>query len=317
MKLLTVALLATVLLMAAAFVWTSWQVLKIERDFPPVGSFADLPNGKMHYLDVPAEPDADKRPPIVFVHGASGNLNDPRGAFEAELKGKRRLIFLDRPGHGYSQRAGAETPEQQALQMKHLLDELAIDRAVFVGHSLGAASVAAFAVRHPDQVAGLVFLSPATHPWPGGVTWYYDIASLPIIGSLFTELLVVPIGTASVAQGAKGVFDPNPAPQNYVEAAAIPLVLRPQNFRNNSRDVAGLKEFVTGFSRHYSSISAPTIVITGDKDDVVLPSIHSVGLERDIKGAELIVLEGVGHKPDYARTQVVIDAINRIDQVAR
>ena len=113
----------------------------------------------------------------------------------------------------------------------------------------------------------------------------------------------------SLEQGAKGVFEPDPMPSDYVEGSAAALVFRPDVFRNNARDVAGLLEFVTEFSQRYHEIKVPTVVITGNKDDIVLPSIHSVGLERDIEGAELIVLDGVGHKPDYVGREQAVSAI--------
>ena len=289
---------------AALFAYTRWQVVQIESKFPPIGQFANLNGTQFHYLDVPAGADSDAA--VLFVHGASGNLNDQRGAFENILSGSARLIFVDRPGLGYSERGGAETPAQQAEMYKLLLDELGIDKIVLVGHSLGSASVAAFAVLYPERVKGLLFLAPATHPWPGGVNWYYNVASWPLIGHLFTETILVPVGMASLEQGAKSVFDPDPMPEDYVEGSAAALVFRPKVFRNNARDVAGLLQFVTKFSPRYKEIKAPTVVITGTKDDIVLPSIHSVGLEKDIEGSELIVLEGVGHKPDYVgRTQAV------------
>ena len=111
---------------------------------------------------------------------------------------------------------------------------------------------------------------------------------------------------------ANSVFKPQKAPENYVENTSVPLVLRPSTFRHNASDVAGLNAFVREFSPRYREIKAPTVVITGDKDDIVAPDIHSLGLQRDIEGAELIVLPGIGHKPDYSATDVVVKAIKKV-----
>ncbi len=295
---------------AILFAYTRWQVLQIEAKFPPAGQFANIAGAKLHYLDVPGRANDDAT--VLFVHGASGNLNDQRGAFEELLTGAARLIFVDRPGLGYSERGEAETPAEQAERYRLLLDELNIEKVVLVGHSLGSSSVVAFAVLFPERVEGLLLLAPATHPWPGGVSWYYDVASLPVIGHLFTETILAPFGMASLEQGAKSVFAPDPMPVDYVEASAAALVFRPSVFRSNARDVAGLNEFVTGFSPRYKEIKAPTVVITGNKDSIVLPSIHSAGLEREIEGAELIVLEGVGHKPDYVGRDEAVSAVKAL-----
>lgn len=311
MKFLVVLFLMLMGIAGLLFVWTSAEVLKIEDRFPPAGQFSGVAGQRTHFVDL--SPDKPSNlPPLVFIHGASGNLNDQLTPFAPALGERARMIFIDRPGHGYSERGYAETPAQHAERYKLLLDDLAIEKAIFIGHSLGSASIAAFGVLYPERTEGLVFVAPATHPWPTGVSWYYDLAATPLIGFLFTETLLVPMGQQTLETGSESVFKPQSPPENYVNDAAIPLTLRPGVFRDNSRDVANLKDFVQGFSPRYSEITAPSVIITGDKDDVVLPSIHSVGLERDIAGAKLIVLSGVGHKPEYSATQTVIEAIETV-----
>lgn len=275
----------------------------------------DIGDLKMHYVDIPAGPDADL-PPMVFIHGASSNLRDQQLAFEEPLRGRGRMIFVDRPGHGYSERGGPQysSPAKQAQAIAALLDKLSIDKAVIIGHSYGGAVTAALAVLYPQKATGLVFLAPATHRWPGGVNWYYDLAAKPVIGYLFTELLALPGGLISMNTGIKSVFTPNTAPKDYYEKVAVELVLRPKNFRQNARDVAALKENVTALSPRYSEIKAPTVIITGDSDDIVLARIHSKGLQRDIAGAKLIELKNVGHKPDYAGTAAAIKAIETVSR---
>ncbi len=309
MKILLILIAMIVVAFAGLFLWTRLQAAEIVVANPPVGEFAALNGGRMHYLDIPGDESA---PPLLFVHGASGNLKDQSGAYQEALAGSARMIFIDRPGHGYSERAGATDPAKQADRYIELMDSLGIERVVIVCHSLGCASSAAMAVLHPERVAGLVFVAPATHPWPGGVTWYYDVANFPVIGRIFTETLTLPFGRLGMEAGLKSVFGPNEPAAGYAEQTSVELVFRPQIFRNNAHDVATLKSFVTDFSPRYSQIKVPTQIITGDSDDVVLPEIHSVGLERDIEGAELTVLSGVGHKPDYVATDVVVKAIRTV-----
>lgn len=308
-KLLIIVFAIILLILAALLVWTRLQMQEIKAKYPPIGEFAALSGGRMHYLDVPGD---DDMPPLLFIHGASGNLSDQRGAYEKALSGEARMIFVDRPGHGYSDLAGATDPAKQANRYDELLKVLNVERAVVVCHSLGCASAAALAVLHPDKVAGLVFVAPATHEWPGGVTWYYDVASVPVIRNIFTETLTLPFGRLGLQAGVKSVFSPNEPAENYVGISALELVFRPETFRNNARDVSTLKKFVAGFSPRYKEIKVPVEIITGDSDDIVLAEIHSVGLERDIEGAKLTVLPGVGHKPDYVATKVVVKAIKSV-----
>ncbi|MBW8910017.1 MAG: alpha/beta hydrolase, partial [Mesorhizobium sp.] len=59
-------------------------------------------------------------------------------------------------------------------------------------------------------------------------------------------------------------------------------------------------------------IKAPTVIISGDRDKIVYATIHSVGLERDIAGAELIWIRNLGHKSDWIASDLVIGAIEKI-----
>jgi len=255
---------------------------------------------------------------MVFIHGASGNLQDLEAPLLNQLKGRGRLVFLDRPGHGYSQRGkrhDIHLPTGQAALISGLLRELDIKRAIIIGHSLGGAVAAAFAVNHSDQTAGLVFLAPATHPWPGGrVTWYYNLAVTPVVGRLFTELLAIPGGQLRYGDGVKGVFKPEKLPAKYEMRSATKLVLRPDVFRHNAQDVSSLFDFVVGFAPRYTQIVVPTSILTGDADDVVLANVHSTGLEADIEGSKLVWLEGVGHAPAWTATDAVIAEIERVNR---
>jgi hypothetical protein len=44
----------------------------------------------------------------------------------------------------------------------------------------------------------------------------------------------------------------------------------------------------------------------------VLEEIHSKGLARNIKGSELVWVDGLGHKPDYLATDLAVQAIEKL-----
>ncbi|MEO3389140.1 alpha/beta hydrolase [Mesorhizobium sp. CAU 1741] len=302
-------LLSVTLLLAGASRVGAWA---IERNNPPVGEFADIAGARLHYVHVAADTDADL-PPIVFIHGASGNLLDQMGPARPLLEGRAEMLFMDRPGYGWSERgSGNEDPDGQADAIAALMDNRGIASAVIVGHSFGAAVAAALTLRHPDKVQGVVFLSGATHPWPGGATsWYYDIAAIPFLGRLFVETLAWPGGVLQIDGASSSVFSPNEKPERYVEDAGIRLVLRPAAFRANAIDVAGLYDHAVRTAPRYGEIAVPTIVISGNRDTVVLERIHSVGLARDIPGAELVWVDNLGHKPDWVAPDLVAVAIEK------
>jgi len=300
-------------LLGVASIATVLGARAIERAHPPSGRFVAVNGGRMHVLEL-GPSDGDELP-VVLLHGASGNLEDMRLALGDKLALRRRVVLIDRPGHGWSERPGGDrdaAPARQAMLIAEVLDALKVKRAVLVSHSFAGSVATAFALAYPHRVAGLVLTAPVTHPWPGGIAWYYTLASRPVIGPLFAHTFALPAGILVLDSGSRGVFAPQPMPDSYVERAAIALVLRPAQFLANARDVYELKQFVSAQAPRYGEISAPTVIITGDRDDTVSRVIHSEALARTLPQAELIVLPGVGHMPHHVASDVVLGAIERV-----
>jgi len=286
----------------------------IERRNPPVGEFVEIRGARIHAVHVQAPSDADL-PPVIFIHGASANLHDQMVPLRPLLDGRAEMLFFDRPGHGWSARGPGnnETPEGQAETLAALMDHFGIRQAIIVGHSFGGATTAAFALAYPERTLGLVFASAASHPWPGGATsWYYALTKRPVVGRVFSATLAYPAGSRRMAAATDCVFAPNHTPEYYVARARIALVLRPGTFRANAIDVESLYAFASRNATRYPSISAPSVVISGDHDTVVYEEIHSQGLARDIPGAELLWVRNLGHKPDWIAPDLIVAAIDRL-----
>ncbi|WP_018235577.1 alpha/beta fold hydrolase [Ensifer sp. BR816] len=307
------ALLILAALILAAFALSRWQAHRIAMRFPNSGELVDIGGFRMNCVHIRPRGAADL-PPVVFIHGAGGNLLDQLHAFLPALDGRAEMLFVDRPGHGYSERGGPANarPDGQADAIVRLMEKRGISRAVIVGHSFGAAIAASIALHHPERTAGVVLLAPATHPWPGGVDWHITFAAMPFVGWLFASTAVIPIGLRRIDRVTQAIFSPNPRPKDYIANTAPHLVLRPATFLNNAVDVANLHAYVTQMSPRYAEISAPTVIITGDRDGIVLADIHSRGLASSIKGSELLWISNLGHKPDYVVTDLVVAAIEKI-----
>ena len=309
--------LGAVVVVALLALVTAVGSFAIERQHPPAGRFIDVEGGRLHVLELGAQ---NGGVPLVLLHGASGNLHDMRLGLGERLARSHRVILIDRPGHGWSGRPGGDedaSPARQAALIAQVLDTLDIKRAIVIGHSFAGAIVTAFALDFPDRVAGLVLLAPVTHPWPGGIAWFYTLASTPVIGPLFARTIVLPMAFPFLQAAAATVFAPQPMPQDYVSGSALSLLLRPSAFVANARDVARLKESVTRQSPRYAQIKAPTVIITGDRDTIVSPDIHSRALAVTLPHAKLIVLPGVGHAVQHIATDLVIAETERLAQAAQ
>jgi len=256
----------------------------------------------------------DPKATIVFIHGASCSLLDPLFTFAALCPPALEMIFVDRPGHGQSEFGPAATllPDAQADAIATMLQKRGIGRAIIVGHSYGGAVAAALAVRHRSQVSGLIFLSPAVYPWVGGISWFNRVACLPVLGALFSFLIAPPFGALLLQRATQSVFAPNAMPKGYIGQSKAWQALRPRHFRHNAQELAALSDWAAGASQLYRSIQAPTIIVSGDADDIVSVDVHAKPLARMIEGAELHLIPGMGHKSDYVARDLVMAAIAKL-----
>jgi pimeloyl-ACP methyl ester carboxylesterase len=284
----------------------------IERAHPPRGRFIAIDGQRQHVVELDrAAAGRVGEPPIVLLHGAGCNLEDMRFALGERLAARQRIIFVDRPGQGWSERPGGQgaSPDEQAAMLCKLLDRLAVERAVLVGHSWGGTLALTFALDQPERVAGLVLLAPPTHPRLGRMTALYTILGAPVVGWLFAHTLVLPFAAAALGVGVRAPFRPQAPPDHYLKRAAGFLLLRPAMFLANARDIAGLQKFLAKQVARYGALAAPTILITGDRDPVVALRHHAMALAAATPAIKLIVLPNVGHMPHHADPDRVVAAI--------
>lgn len=101
--------------------------------------------------------------PVLFLHSAGGNTAQ-WSAQLTHLRRSRRAIAVDMRGHGRSALPGNGDfrIEAMAEDLATIVDQLKLERFVAVGHSLGGHVATTYAGAHPDRVAGLFLLDPAS-----------------------------------------------------------------------------------------------------------------------------------------------------------
>ena len=81
--------------------------------------------------------------------------------------------------------------------------------------------------------------------------------------------------------------------------------------RANAQQVNRLRPHVVEMSARYPTLPMPVEIVHGTADTIVPLQIHSEPLSKQIPGAVLTRLEGIGHMPHHADPQAVSDAIDR------
>ncbi|MEA2985648.1 MAG: hypothetical protein QOD94_1902 [Alphaproteobacteria bacterium] len=291
----------------------------IERANPAAGRFIAVTGGILHVVEKSPPGGAPDQPVIVLVHGAGANLRDQENALGERLSQTHRLLLIDRPGHGWSKPGSgpdAASPSGQAALLREALQRLGVTSFVLVGHSWGGTLAAAYALDYPQDLAGLILLAPVAYPWVGGISWYYQLGAMPIIGPAFAHLFALPAGLLLTSSAVQLVFWPNESPPDYLSRASTRLALRPGEFLANAREVAGLKAFVAKQAERYRGLAVPTIIIAGTADMVVPPNVHARPLAAALPRARLVLLQGVGHMPHYAAPDRVVEAVAEFADVA-
>ena len=105
--------------------------------------------------------------PVVLVHGLTATRRYVVMGSRALQRSGHRVIAYDARGHGRSSpapTADAYGYQELVSDLKAVLDEFGVRRAVLAGASMGAHTLLALALRHPERVAGLVVITPAYEP---------------------------------------------------------------------------------------------------------------------------------------------------------
>lgn len=265
--------------------------------------------------------------PVVLIHGTAAWSELWRGTIDFLAGNGYRVIALDLPPFGFSDRPADRnyTRSAQAERIRGVLDGLKIDKAILVGHSFGGGATVETVMRYPERVRGLVLVAAAVGlPQPG------ETPAQP------SPLVMGLLGTPIIAETLVAATVTNPLLTRRLLAmmlakheAATPqlaaVLARPMTLKSSTPDFAVWLRFflspdtaATSARREaFGRIGARTRLIWGDLDTLT-PLDQGKDLERLIPGARMQVLGGVGHIPQIedpaafrpALAQALIDVAN-------
>jgi pimeloyl-ACP methyl ester carboxylesterase len=113
--------------------------------------FISVGVNRVHYVTV-----GNGNHAIVFVHGWSCNLGFWREQIAA-LADQARLILIDLPGHGRSDKPHTDyTMDFFAEAVLAVLHDAKVGKAIFIGHSMGGAVIAKIHHHAPGKFAAIV-----------------------------------------------------------------------------------------------------------------------------------------------------------------
>ncbi|XP_047349086.1 protein ABHD11 isoform X2 [Vespa velutina] len=102
--------------------------------------------------------------PIVIMHGLFGSKNNWNSLSKAiHQKSQRKVIAVDARNHGDSPHSSEMSYKHMAKDIVQLLNDLELEKAILIGHSMGGSTMMYLALHYPELVEKLVVvdMSPA------------------------------------------------------------------------------------------------------------------------------------------------------------
>lgn len=122
---------------------------------------------------------------LVFIHGWACNMDFWDGQV-AGFNGKKRLILIDLPGHGQSDKPEIPyTMDLFARAIDAVMTDAGVKRAVLVGHSMGTPVIRQFYRKYPEKTLALVIVDGALRPF--GKKEDMEQFTAPLRGSNYKE----------------------------------------------------------------------------------------------------------------------------------
>ncbi len=222
--------------------------------------------------------------PLLFLHGSGGPL---RGAYLDKLAEQFTVYAPVHPGYGDSE--GFEHIEDvidQALYYHDFMDELGLESAHLVGHSLGGMLAAEIAALCSHRVHKLV-LSNAVGLWRDDA---------PVL-----DFFVVPPDQLARATlhdpQSEAVRTAFPAPEG-TEAMIEAMYSRIQSFTAAGKFLWPIPD--RGLDRRIHRIQSPTLIIWGESDGLV-PASYAEDFRSNIKDSRVVIMKEASHMPMFEK----------------
>lgn len=264
--------------------------------------FVTVEGLRVHYIE------SGRGPAVVMIHGNAGSIEDFEFGVVQALSSNYRVIAVDRPGHGKSDRPTSASVEYQARLLHQVLSSLRVDQPVLIGHSWGAALALSYALQYPNEVSAMLLVAPAAYPDDGESRLLQALAKPPVLGDMTLLLGRAILGRHVLKAGLSRAFSPQPVPEEYFKRVASSWLGRKQ-LKAYLDDEASLNASLHKFSQHYAEIDIPVLILTGDHDAIVSAKENAYRLKSVIPSAQLIEIKDTGHEIPQTHPETIARAL--------
>lgn len=254
---------------------------------------------------------------LILIHGLGTYAKGWSRNIEA-LSEHYRVIAVDLPGYGHSDKGYYEyTMDFNAKVLVEMLDQLKIEKATLIGHSMGSQIAITIGLNYPERVNKLVLISPAGFERfnEGEGAWMMKV---------MTPELVRDTPIRSVDVNLRYNFYEMPPEAEFLITERIQL----RGAKDFERYCYAVSKNVEGMIKGYvydrlSDISQPTLILWGENDQLIpnrylhagwTKKIAAIG-EKEIPNNQTILFPECGHfvqfeKPEETNRAIIKFMIN-------
>lgn len=275
----------------------------------PGARIVETSSTDLQVLDAPpAEPRSDGSP-IVLLHcyGCSMRWWDRLAPL---LETSHRVIRIDLVGHGGSAKPkSGYSISDQAGAVAEALNQLEVERATVVGHSMGGAVAVALAERASELVDRVVVIGTASSHEASSLPFIARLSYVPVLGEALWRLRFGSLVKSGYGSAFAPGFDLESGFENPDQVVADSEAMTYSAYDSAPTAADEFAEEQSLASR-VTAIGVPLLAILGADDQIV----DTPQTEEDyaaVPGATVRVFDGVGHSPNVEAPEDTAETILR------
>lgn len=322
MKRIGLVLFGILFLLVISLAFTYRSDLSVEavnkKYLTPESQFVEL-NGMRIHIRILGEGE-----PVFLLHGSFASLHT-WDVWQQAMSPYYQTISLDFPGHGLT---GPDSLKRYGIkdysELVHALaQKLNIEQYHVAGNSMGGAVAMQLASDYPGNIRSLNLIDAAGTPSMdqskkdamsqknsnSGGAWIFQIARHPI----FSKLLLSCTPKFLFELNMKQVYGDDSKVTDDVTTRYYELMLREGNRQATLDRLIQPRNSNIQFER----LTMPTLILWGAKDTWI-PLSQGKRLQQVLPGANLVILEGVGHVPmEESPTETVSEYLSFLGMEVR